>query len=111
MNSGAIPDSAISASSAYDEKSVGPKNARFHSLILQYCSFIYFFDTVATSEMAVCFIVCVREIHVNLYTPASQSPPFIPSRRFIPDRNSFSGLGFCPWVSPSASRIYYAVHV
>jgi len=33
MNSGAIPDSAINASSSYDFKSVGPQNSRSTSFV------------------------------------------------------------------------------
>ena len=42
MNSGAIPDSAINASSSYDFKSVGPQNSRSVPFVLRYSAFLRF---------------------------------------------------------------------
>jgi len=76
MHSGAIPDSAITASSSYDSASVGPSNGRSDLLLLllpyysapdrgaEYCD-----ERVCLSvSVCVCVFVCPRSCLRN-YTP------------------------------------------
>lgn len=62
MSSGAIPDTALSASSSFDEKSVGPLNSRY-----QYSStFPFLVSSSDTAEMQDRFacMTCLELLHL-----------------------------------------------
>ena len=69
MNSGAIPDSAINASSSYDFKSVGPQNSRSGS--------IYKF--------------CIAAANVSSFL-AIRTPPNAHTTAVPPDKKKLSGM-------------------